>query len=82
MFALLLSPIGRWVAGIAVIGVLAGAADLYLTVHYYNKGWHAAIAAVAAKDQEALNAVNKSKSDVDACYASGRTWSTTDGVCQ
>jgi hypothetical protein len=82
MVAFLLTPIGRWLAGLAILGVLAGGADLYLSVHYYNKGWHAAIAAVAKKDQEALNAVKKSESEVDACYAAGRVWSTTDGVCQ
>lgn len=82
MIALLLTPIGRWVTGLAIVAVLAGAGDLYLSVKYYNKGWHAAIAAVAKKDQEALSAVKKSESEVDACYAAGRVWSTTDGVCQ
>jgi hypothetical protein len=81
MVAFLLTPIGRWLAGLAILGVLAGGADIYLSVHYYNKGWHAAIAAVAKKDQGAINESVKAKSEVDACYSSGRTWSVVDGVC-
>jgi uncharacterized protein (UPF0333 family) len=67
---------------LAAVLLAVVAVDVWIAVHQYNKGWKAAIAAVAAKDQEALNAVNKSKSDVDACYAGGRSWSTVDGVCQ
>lgn len=82
MIAFLLSPVGRWIAGLAIAGTMIGAADLYISIHEYNKGWHAAIAAVAKKDQEAIDAVKKSQSDVDACYARGKSWSTADGVCQ
>lgn len=81
MFAFLLTPIGRWLAGLTIIGVLAGGADLYLSVHYYNKGWHAAIAAVAAKDKEALDAVDSAVSKVDECIRRNGSWDTSTGVC-
>ena len=81
MLAVLLSPIGRWLAGLAIAGTLIGGADLYLSVHYYNKGWHAAIAAVAKKDKEALDAVDSAVSKVDDCVRRNGSWDSTSGVC-
>lgn len=81
MVAFLLTPLGRWLAGLALAGLLIGAADLYLSIHYYNKGWHSAIAAVAKKDKEALDAVDKAVSNVDECVRRNGSWDTVNGVC-
>lgn len=81
MLAFLLSPVGRWVAGLAIAGTLIGAADVYISIHEYNKGWHAAIAAVAKKDKEALDAVDKAVSNVDECVRRNGNWDTVNGVC-
>jgi len=75
------TKIGRTIAitGAIIVGVLIG--WVAFRTHYYNQGYNAAIAAVAAKNKEATDAVNKAISDVDACNNSGGQWSTIDGVC-
>lgn len=68
-------------SGAAVLAAIGGSVT-YWSVHEYNKGWHAAIAAIAKKDQGAIDESIKAKSEVDACYRRGGTWSVVDGVCQ
>jgi hypothetical protein len=81
MLAFFLSPIGRYVAtaiaAFAIIGGLYG----YMRVHYYNAGWAAAIHAVAAQDQKAIDATHEALATVKACRDSGRTWDVANGVC-
>lgn len=86
MFAGLLA---RWIAPYAIqlaIGVgvvaLAGGALWGYGHHKYNQGWAAAIAAVAAQDQRAVNAKDEAVAKVRACRDAGRTWSIADGVCE
>jgi len=50
--------------------------------HYYVKGWNAAIAAIAAKNEAASHAVEKATKDVEDCLRSGRAWDTVDGMCR
>lgn len=65
-----------------VLVALAGGAWLGVAVHYENKGFAKAIAAVAAKDKGAIDGVNKAKRQVDQCYSGGGSWNVTDGVCE
>jgi hypothetical protein len=46
----------------------------------YNRGWHAAIEAVAAQDKEAVDASEKARARVRDCYGSGGVWSA--GTCE
>lgn len=66
----------------AVITTLAGGAVIGAAVHYENKGYAKAIAAVAAKDRGAINDVHEATKQVDACYSAGRTWNVVDGLCE
>lgn len=66
----------------AGIVALAGIGWATAAIHYENKGYAKAIAAVAAKDKGAIDDVNVAKHQVDACYSSGRSWNVVDGVCE
>jgi hypothetical protein len=48
----------------------------------YNKGYAVAINQVAAKNQEATDAIRKATSSIDDCNAAGRSWDTVAGLCQ
>lgn len=74
------AQIKLYVAVAALVGMLGG--DVYIGVHFYNKGWNAAVASIAAKDRKANDAADKATANVDACYAGGGTWDAADGVCQ
>lgn len=82
MIAAFFAPyIARIIIG-AVITAIAGAGWLGAAIHYENKGYAKAIAAVAAKDKGAIDGVRQAKARVVECYGSGRTWNVTDGVCE
>lgn len=78
----LLAPYAMRIALYASIVTAAGGGFLYFKVHYENVGRDKAIAAIAAKDEGALNAVKDARKTVDDCYGSGGGWDVTDGVCQ
>lgn len=48
----------------------------------YDSGYGVAINQVAAKNRKATDAVNKIEKTVDECFASGRTFNDTSGVCE
>jgi high-affinity Fe2+/Pb2+ permease len=48
----------------------------------FGEGYNKAIAAIAAKDKGALDAVHEATKKVDECAGSGREWNTVDGVCR
>lgn len=75
------TKLGRTIAiSVAIaIGCLVGWA--VFATHYYNKGYNAAIVAVAAKNEAARKAVERATRDVEDCIRHGRTWDTVDGVC-
>jgi hypothetical protein len=60
-----------------VIGAIGG-----YGIYEYNKGWNAAIAGVAARNHEAINAVRGAVSKVDDCSANGGFWDAVGGVCR
>ena len=72
---------GRTIAitGAIIVGVLIG--WLTFKTHYYNQGWAAAIHAIAAQDQKAINERNKALAEVKACRDGGGTWDVINGVC-
>lgn len=81
MIPFLLSPIGRYlIIAVVALGAIGGE-YLYLRVHYYNSGYAAALHAVAAKDQRAIDAANKAREAVKACRDSGRQWNVANGMC-
>lgn len=47
----------------------------------YNKGWDAAIAAVAAKNKEAVKDAERVKTKVKDCFDSGGDWDVVNGKC-
>ncbi|OAF05475.1 hypothetical protein AYJ54_00790 [Bradyrhizobium centrolobii] len=63
------------------VAAALGGGFLYLKVHYENVGYAKAISAIAAKDKSALDEVNNAKKMVDECYAAGRSWDVTSGLC-
>jgi hypothetical protein len=81
-FALLRNLPLAWQIGIG-IGVLAIAGTAYGVWHHhvYQRGYTAAIAAIAAQDQEAVNAAHQLISRRRACVASGGVWSQASGEC-
>lgn len=82
MIAEFLAPLVTRIIIGAVIAALAGAGWLGVAVHYENKGYAKAIAAVAAKDKGAIDGVRQAKGRVDECYSSGHSWNSSDGVCE
>lgn len=82
MWAFLLTPIGRLIAEIVAVIAIVGSLYGYMRVHYYNAGWTAAIHAVAAEDQKAVNDRNKALATVKACRARGGTWNVPDSMCE
>jgi hypothetical protein len=81
MAAFLLTPLGRFIAEIVAVIAIVGSLYAYMRVHYYNNGWNAAIHAIAAQDQRAIDERNKALETVRACRARGGTWNVVDGVC-
>lgn len=74
-----LTLLQKAIAALVVAGIFAGAGyAIYSSI--YNRGWHAAIEAVAAQDKEAVDAADKARARVRACYDGGGMW--TQGSCQ
>lgn len=80
--ALKLLPIGVQLGLAAAVFALitGGAATAYLTI--YNRGYAAAVEAIAKRDKVAIDAVRKATTEVRSCYAGGGTWDATRGVCE
>lgn len=66
--------------GAVAFAIAAG--GTWWSVHQYNKGYSAAVAAIAAQDGEAVNAVNAVRDTMRECRATGGLWSQASGVCQ
>lgn len=84
MTALVLNFLRPYLFQIALYGGIALAATggfVAAKIHYENVGYAKAIAAVAAQDKGALDAVRDAKGKVDQCYVSGRSWDVVNGVC-
>lgn len=75
------TSLGRWIVGLTALGIALVIAYGYVRVHYFNAGWAAAIHAVAAQDERAINAADKARATVKACRDSGRHWDVSNGVC-
>jgi hypothetical protein len=71
----------RHFIGAASLLLSLGGAYGYLRIHYYNEGYNAAISDIAAKNKDALDAVEAKLKIVDDCSNSGGEWDTTRGVC-
>lgn len=67
------------ILGIAITAIVGAYSYWHHTV--YQRGYNAAIYAIATKDKEAINAANKISSEVDRCYDSNRSWDAINGVC-
>ncbi len=81
MTAFLLTPLGRFIAEVVAVIAIVGSLYAYMRVHYYNNGWNAAIHAIAAQDQKAVDEKDKALETVRACRASGHTWDVPSGMC-
>jgi hypothetical protein len=68
------------VYALVAVGVVGGVAGF--GVYKYNQGWNAAIAGVAVRNNEAINAVRGAVSKADDCTLNGGFWDTTGGVCR
>ncbi len=78
MFA---SLYAKLIGGAIVLAVIGGGVTWW-SVKQYDKGYAAAIAAIAAQDKEAVDAVNKTVSDIDACVKSGGVWRQSSSQCE
>jgi len=74
------AQIKLYLLGGFLVATLIG--DVAIGIHYYGKGWNAAVAAIAAKDRKANDAAEKGTANVDACDAGGGTWDASSGLCQ
>lgn len=81
MIAAFLAPYLMRIILYASITAAIGGGFLYVKIHYEHIGRDKAIAAIAAKDQGAIDAVHKATSKVDDCYTSGGTWDVVGGMC-
>jgi hypothetical protein len=69
----------KLIAGAIGLAILTAACfAIYTSI--YNRGWHAAIEAVAARDKEAVDAADKARARVRACYDAGGVWA--EGACK
>lgn len=66
--------------GLVIAAIVGG--FLYLKTHYYNQGYAAAVQAIAAQDQRAINARDEALAKVRACRNRGGTWDVVDGMCR
>lgn len=64
-------------AAATVIGLIT-----WNQVRQYNKGWNAAIAAIAAEDQKAVDHAIRARSTVRECRDSGGVWRQDAGKCE
>ena len=75
-----------WFTHRARLGLLTvGVASLSATFVYgyaFMGGYRYAINQVAARNQEAVHAVNKAIGSVQDCIDRGGEWDTVDGVCR
>lgn len=81
MIGFLITPIGRAITVAAAFVIAIGIAWAGFGTHYYNKGWRAAMGAVAAQNQKAIKESDDVKKEVQDCYASGGNWDITDAYC-
>lgn len=72
----------------AVIAVGAGGGWLGLKLHYTGvgdaQGYQRAINEIASNNKEAIDAADKARERVRACWNAGRVWDSTeqDGLCR
>ena len=73
--------LGQLGIGVAVIAAAGGGYALW---HHrvYQSGYDAALAGVAATDQEAIAARDKAVARVRSCRDAGGVWDTTAGKCR
>lgn len=69
------------IGGALILSAIVGG-FLWIKTHYYNRGYAAAVQAIAAQDQRAINARDEALAKVRACRNGGGTWNVTDGVCE
>lgn len=78
---LLETKFGRVVL-LCVVGAIVGVVMWFgFSQHYYDQGYRAAIESVAKRNKEATDAVQRAKSRVERCAATGGDWSIADGMC-
>lgn len=66
---------------IAVGATIFVVASTYFFTSGYNKGWTAAIHAIAAQDQKAVDESNVAKGTVADCFNGGGTWDIASAGC-
>lgn len=76
------TKLGRTIAITAAIAAGVAIGWAIFATHYYNKGWAAAIHAIAAQDKRAIDAAKHARETVESCRDSGGTWDVTSGACQ
>lgn len=67
---------------VAIGATIFTVASTYFFSSGYDKGYSAAIAAVARADQDAINRVKDGVKDLVACRARNGTWDVTTGTCR
>jgi hypothetical protein len=67
--------------GLGAVGIVVVGGVILFGSHERQVGWDNHAAAVAAQDKEAIDAVARSRTKVEACRAGGGTWDTSSGVC-
>lgn len=67
---------------IAVAATVATLTSSYIAATEYKRGVQAAINAIAAKDQQAIERVKAGQSEIEACRARLKVWDVTTGTCQ
>ncbi len=73
-----------WARAGIIVGAAAAVLAAYKIWEYrvYHRGYDAAIAAIAAQDERAINAAKAGRDRYRTCVESGSVWDVTSGECQ
>ena len=82
MLTLIGGKIGASLIGGAAVLALVGGGFLWLRSHYIGVGEQRALAAVAAKDNKAVEKANAAQRTVQQCFDRGGNWNVEDGNCE
>lgn len=68
------------IAAVAIVAVV-GVSWAGFGTHYYNKGWRAALAAIAAQNIRAIKESEDVRKEVIECFANSGDWDIYDARC-
>ena len=81
ILAILSTTAGRILSGFVALALVVGVSWASFGTYYYQKGWRAGMAAVAAQNAKAIKEANDVQKEVADCFASGGDWDIAGAYC-